>query len=117
MFQGRTPWQLLLQGGLSASHCYPPLPSCPPSPHKQLFFQRKLRAETVLVRSYPSSLVYVHKELWGREGGGLNSLLVCATELGGFLNLSVVDFPMSGVEKQLIFVAKCLKLLGLICRK
>lgn len=39
---GKTSQQLLLQGGLSSSHCYPMLVSCPHQqpPHEQMFLSR-----------------------------------------------------------------------------
>lgn len=71
------------------------------------------RAETALVGSFLFSFAYAWRELWGREEEGPSSLPGCATELGVSLNLAVPDFPMSGVERQFIFVAKCFELLGL----
>lgn len=71
------------------------------------------RAETALVRGFLSSFAYAQRELWDREEGGPSSLPDCATELGVLLNLTVPDFPMSGVERQFVFVTKCFELLGL----
>lgn len=105
--------QLLFQGGLSPSQCYPTLPKCPHQKQSQCrsFFKAQLwgeqRAELKLYEREAFCLPLPMPR--GSSGTEEDQVPFLALSL----SLAVPDFPMSATERQFTFVAQCFELLGL----